>query len=237
MAAISQRHQTAGYVSPTQTSLVRGVWDGLQRSIGIKEQGKEALWLEELRQLIDGIPGKRLMDHRDQALLVVGWAAALRRSELVHLDVEHVEFTRDGLVVELYRSKTDQREEGQQVALPFGSHPKTCPVRLLENWLSVSEITSGPIFRRIDRHGNMMNRLTAQSVGLIVKKHCEHVGLDPSRYGAHSLRSGFCSTAAKAGKTEHQIMQQTRHKRSDSLQRYIQKATLFGDNAASGIGL
>lgn len=237
MASISQRHQTAGFASPTQTPLVRGVWEGLQRSIGIKEEGKEALWLEELRQLLDGITEDRLIDVRDRALLVVGWAAALRRSELVSLDVEHVQFTRDGLLVELYKSKTDQKGEGQQVALPFGSNPMTCPVRLLEKWLTESEITSGPIFRRIDRHGNILGRLTAQSVRLIVKKHCENIGLDPSRYGAHSLRSGFCSTAARAGKAEHQIMKQTRHKRSDSLQRYIKKVNLFDDNAASGIGL
>jgi len=237
MASISQRHQTAGLASPTQTPLVRGVWEGLQRSIGVKEQGKEALWLEELRQLLDGIAGDRLIDVRDRALLVVGWAAALRRSELVAIDIEHVQFTRDGLVVKLYKSKTDQKGEGQQVALPFGSNPRTCPVRLLEKWLTESEITSGPIFRRIDRHSNILGRLTAQSVRLIVKKHCENVGLDPDRYGAHSLRSGFCSTAAKAGKAEHQIMKQTRHKRSDSLQRYIKKANLFDDNAASGIGL
>lgn len=237
MVAISQRHETAGYQSPTKTPLVQGVWDGLQRHIGIREQGKEPLWLDELRQLLEGITGERLIDYRDRALLVVGWAAALRRSELVALDVEHIEKTRDGMVVEVYQSKEDQKGGGQQVALPYGSNPKTCPVRLLEDWLDVSDISSGPVFRRMDRHGNIMGRLSDQSVRLIVRKHCEHAGLDPKRYGAHSLRSGFCSTAARAGKAEHQIMQQTRHKQSDSLQRYIKKATLFDDNAASGIGL
>lgn len=148
------------------------------------------------------------MDSRDRTLLVIGWAAALRKSELVNLDVEHVIFTRDGLVLDLLRSKTDQKAEGQQVAFPYGSNPKTCPVRLLENWLSASGITNGPIFRRMDRHGNIMGRLTDQSARLIVKKHCENVGLDPKRYGAHSLRSGFCSTAAKADKAKHQIMKQ-----------------------------
>ncbi|KKE78135.1 integrase [Bacilli bacterium] len=237
MTAISQRHETAGYPSPTKTSLVKGVWDGLQRSIGIKEEGNDALWLDDLRRLLDGISSDRLIDIRDRAILVIGWAGALRRSELTRLDAEHIEFTQYGLILNLIKSKTDQKGEGQQVALPYGSNPKTCPVRLLEHWLSISGITEGPIFRRIDRHGNILDRLTAQSVRLIVRKHCERVGLDSKRYGAHSLRSGFCSTAAKAGKTEHQIMQQTRHKRSDSLQRYIKKVHLFDDNAASGIGL
>ena len=237
MTAISQRHETAGHPSPTKTPLVRGVWEGLQRKIGIKEEGREALWLYELRQVIESLPHETLIGIRNRALLVIGWAGALRRSELVKLNFEDISKTRNGLILNLYQSKTDQKGEGQQVALPFGSNPLTCPVRSFEDWVSAAGITEGPMFRRIDRHGNMMNRLTAQSVRLIVRKYCEEVGLDPNKYGAHSLRSGFCSQAARSGKAEHQIMRQTRHKRSDSLQRYIKQANLFDDNAASGIGL
>lgn len=151
--------------------------------------------------------------------------------------MEHTTFLREGLILDVGRSKTDQKGEGQQVALPYGSNPKMCPVRLLEGWLEISGITTGSIFRRMDRHGNILGRLTAQSVRLIVREHCETAGMDPIRYGAHSLRSGFCSTAARAGKNERQIMEQTRHKQSDSLQRYIKKATLFDGNAAIGISL
>ena len=237
MTAISQRHETAGYQSPTKTALVKGVWDGIQRTIGIKEEGKDALWLDELRQIIDAIPQDKVIGVRNRALLVMGWAGALRRSEIISLQIEDVSITREGLILHLNRSKTDQKGEGQNVALPYGSHPLTCPVRSLEEWLVASGISEGPLFRRIDRHGNIMGGLTPQSVRLIVKSCCEKVGLDPDKYGAHSLRSGFCSTAAKAGKAEHQIMKQTRHKRADSLQRYIKKANLFDDNAASGIGL
>jgi integrase len=237
MTAISQRHETAGYSSPTKTALVKGVWDGIQRKIGIKEEGKEALWLDELRQIIQVIPQNTLIGVRNRALLVIGWAGALRRSELVGLNSEDVSKTRDGLILHLNRSKTDQKGEGQEIALPYGSNPLTCPVRSLEDWLAASGISEGPLFRRIDRHGNILGRLTPQSVRLVVRKSCEAIGMDSERYGAHSLRSGFCSTAAKAGKAEHQIMKQTRHKRSDSLQRYIKKANLFDDNAANGIGL
>lgn len=237
MAAISQRHETAGYPSPTKTPLVKGVWEGLQRSIGIKEEGKDALWLEDLRKVIEVIPKNKLIGIRNRALLVVGWAGALRRSEIVNLNTEDIKKTHEGIVLNLVRSKTDQKGEGQVVALPYGSNPNTCPVRLLEDWLTASGISEGALFRRIDRHGNILGRLTPQSIRLIVKNCCEKVGLDPDKYGAHSLRSGFCSTAAKVGKAEHQIMKQTRHKRSDSLQRYIKKANLFDDNAASGIGL
>ncbi|MGG5252148.1 hypothetical protein ACQYAD_01125 [Neobacillus sp. SM06] len=123
------------------------------------------------------------------------------------------------------------------MALTYGSSPLTCPVRLLEDWIEAAGLEDGPLFRRIDRHGNILGRMTPQSARLIVKRCCESVGMPSEKYGAHSLRSGFCSTAAKAGKAEHQIMKQTRHKRSDSLQRYIQKVNLFDNNAASGIGL
>ncbi|MEA3318424.1 MAG: site-specific integrase [Bacillota bacterium] len=235
ITAISQRHETAGYSGPTKTALVRGVWDGIQRSIGTKEEGKEALWLDELRQIIQTISQDKIIGVRNRAMLVMGWAAA--RSELVTLNVEDILITRDGLILDLGSSKTDQKGEGQDVALPYGSYRLACPVRSIEDWLATSCITEGPLFRRIDRHENIMGRLTPQSVRLIVRDCCEKVGLNPERYGAHSLRSGFCSTAAKAGKAEHQIMKQTRHKRSDSLQRYIKKANLFDDNASSGIGL
>lgn len=237
MTAISQRHETAGYQSPTKTALVKGVWNGIQRNIGVKQEGKDALWLHELRQIIGAIPQDKLIGVRNRALLIIGWTGALRRSELVSLHIEDVSITREGLILHLNRSKDDQKGKGQDVALPYGSNPLTCPVRSLEDWLAASGISEGPLFRRVDRHGNIMEGLTPQSVRLIVKSCCEKVGLDPKRYGAHSLRSGFCSQAAKAGKAEHQIMKQTRHKRSDSLQRYIKKANLFDDNAASGIGL
>ncbi|MFB5089493.1 site-specific integrase [Psychrobacillus sp. PGGUH221] len=233
---ISQRHESASFESPTKTPLVQGVWQGIQRTIGIKETGKEALWLNDLRQLVSVLPSTPL-GIRDCALLVTGWAGALRRSELIGLDVEHIRFTRDGLVVTIEHSKTDQQGAGQLIALPYGSNRATCPVRSMQEWMSKSGITSGPIFRRMDRHGNMYDRLTAQSVRLIVQKYCDKAGLSANSYGAHSLRSGFCSTAAKAGKSEHQIMRQTRHRQSTSLQRYIKYGTIFEDNAASGIGL
>lgn len=237
ITSISQRHKVAGYKDPTKTALVKGVWNGIQRDIGIKEQGKEALWLSDLRKMVEAIPSDSLIGLRNRALLVIGWAGALRRSELVNLHIEDILVTSDGLVIHLNRSKTDQKGEGDEVALPYGSNPLTCPVRCLKNWLDISRISEGPLFRRIDRHGNIMGGLTAQSVRLIVRNSCEIVGLNANRYGAHSLRSGFCSEAAKAGKAEHQIMKQTRHKRADSLHRYIKKVSLFDDNAASGIGL
>jgi integrase len=209
----------------------------LQRKIGVEEKGKEALWLHELREVTEALPKDKLIGIRNRALLVIGWVGAFRRSELVGINIEEISKTRDGIIIHLNRSKTDQKGEGQDVALPYASNPLTCPVRSFEDWISASGLKDGALFRRMDRHGNIMERLTPPAVRIVVKKSCEAVGLDPQRYGAHSLRSGFCSQAAKAGKAEHQIMKQTRHKNSDSLQRYIKKATLFDGNAAIGIGL
>lgn len=181
IVAISQAHAAAGHDSPTKTSLVRNVWEGIQRGIGVREEGKEALWLHELRRVIEALPPDKLIGIRDRALLVLGWAGALRRSELVGLHAGDIGRTRDGLVLRLHRSKTDQKGEGQEVALPFGSNPLTCPVRSLDDWLAAAGITEGPVFRRVDRHSNVLGGLTPQSVRLIVRKRCDGVGLDPER--------------------------------------------------------
>lgn len=236
MAAISQRHETSEFKSPTKTAIVRGVWNGLQREKGVKEIGKDALWLRQLREILKTIPKDRLIGVRNRALLVIGWSGALRRSEIVSLNIDDISKTNSGLIIQLNKSKTDQKGEGQVIAIPYGSNQLTCPVRSFEDWINASKITEGAVFRRIDRHGNLLERLTPQSVRLIVKSCSEKAGLDSNAFGAHSLRSGFCSQAAKSGKSEHQIMKQTRHKRLDSLYRYI-KADLFESNAAKDIGL
>jgi site-specific recombinase XerD len=160
-----------------------------------------------LRKVIEALPKDKLIGIRNRALLVIGWAAALRRSELVGINIEDISKTRNGLIIYLNRSKTDQKGQGQDVALPYGSNPLTCPVRSFEDWITASGLMEGPLFRRIDRHGNIMGRLTPPTVRMVVKNSCETVGLDPKRYGAHSLRSGFCSQAARAGKAEYNVPQ------------------------------
>ena len=147
---------------------------------------------------------------RDRALLLVGFAGAFRRSELVSLDVADVMFASDGLVVQLRRSKTDQEGEGRKVGLPFGSNPLTCPVRSLRAWLGVAAIARGPIFRAVDRHGNVADAwLTDQSVALVVKRCAKAAGLDWERYAGHSLRSGLATAAAMADVSERAIMAHT----------------------------
>jgi len=143
-------------------------------------------------------------------LLLIGFAGAFRRSELVSLDVDDAQFTQDGLVVTLRRSKTDQEGAGRKVGLPYGSHPITCPVRALRAWLENASITRGPIFRYVDRHGNVgPHRLTDQVVALVVKRCAMNAGLDAARYAGHSLRAGLATAAAEADVSERSIMAQT----------------------------
>lgn len=175
---------------------------------------------------------------RDRALLLIGFAAALRRSELVALDVDDVTEREDGLVVTLRRSKTDQEGAGAELGVPFGSDPTTCPVRALRRWYEASGIEAGPIFRPVTRHGVIGEaRLTDRSVALVVKRTAERAGLDPVQFAGHSLRAGLITSAAEAGVQERHIMAQSRHKSVPVMRRYIRGATLFQDNAAAAVGL
>lgn len=237
LVAISKAHQVAGFKNPpTRDFLVRETMQGIRRILGKAQRRKTPIEIETLRQLV-AVQDDSLIGLRNRALLVIGFTGAFRRSELVGIDVEHIEFRRDGLVILLPRSKTDQEGEGYKVGLPFGSNPATCPVRSLQDWLAASGISSGPVFRRIDRHGRILNRLTPQSVRLIVQDAAKKAGLNPDQFAGHSLRAGFVTTAHLAGKNERSIMKQTRHRSVKVLRTYIREADIFQDNAASGIGL
>ena len=184
LSAISQAHKLAGYDSPTLSPEVRTTMAGIRRSNGVRQDGKKPLMTEDLRRMIEALP-EGLKGVRDRALLLLGFAGAFRRSELVSLDVDDLEFTNEGLVVTLRRSKTDQEGEGRKVGLPFGSNPATCPVRSLKAWLEASTVTDGPVFRSVNRHGQLQTqRLTSQSVALVVKGYAEACGLDPSAFAA-----------------------------------------------------
>jgi integrase len=175
-----------------------------------------------------------LIGARDRALLLVGFAGAFRRSELVALDVRDVAFTTEGLMITLRRSKTDQEGQGRSVGLPYGSRLETCPVRSLRAWLALSEITSGPLFRPINRHGTMAEgRLSDRAVALVVKRTAKAAGLDPAKYAGHSLRAGLATSAAAAGVSERAIMNQTGHKSAATVRKYIREGSLFRENAAA----
>ena len=237
LSAIAQAHKTAGFASPTTDPAVRQVAAGIRRRHGTRQQGKEAAVTADLRAMVgtldDSLPGRR-----DRALLLLGFAGAFRRSELVALNVSDVNRTRDGLVVIVRRGKTDQEGAGRQIGIPYGSTPLTCPVRALGDWLDAARITDGPLFHPIDRHGNLQpRRLTDQSVALVVKRAAQAAGLDPTLYAGHSLRAGLATAAAQAGVSERAIMEQTGHKSLPIVRRYIRRGSLFTENAAAKVGL
>jgi site-specific recombinase XerD len=237
MAAISAIHQHAGHPSPTQHAAVRAVMRGIRRRIGVTARQVDALMTDDMRRIMAVLP-ETLKGRRDRALLLLGYAGAFRRSELVAFDVADLTFREEGVVICLRRSKTDQEGEGRWVAIPFGTHEETCPVRALKSWLESSGITGGALFRGINRHDKLCSeRLSDRAVANLIKKMVKEIGLDPKRYSGHSLRAGHCTAAARAGANERSIMQQTGHRSNVMVQRYIRMGVLFQENSASLLDL
>lgn len=237
LSSISQAHQMAGHDSPTRDIQVRTVWAGIRRAKGTAQTRKAPAVIEDVRAMVEALPDS-LGGLRDRALLLVGFVGAFRRSELVGLDVEDIRPTSEGLVVTLRYSKTDQEGAGEEKALPYGANPATCPVRALQAWLEAAGITEGPVFRSVNRHGQVgATRLSDRSVANIVKRSAEGAGLDPSRYSGHSLRAGFATSAARAGAEERDIARVTGHSSERILRRYIREGKLFRNPALYCMGL
>lgn len=209
---------------------------GIRRSHrSAPKRAKSPVMADQIRTILSSLPDSTI-GIRDRALLGIGFGGGLRRSEIVALDAGDVTFTADGVEITIRRSKTDQEGEGRKIGIPHGSSPLTCPVRGLRAWLEHAGITEGPIFRSVNRHGQIAaTRLSDKAVALTVKKHAEAVGIDPESVGGHSLRSGFATSAAKAGKSERSIMNQTGHRSVTVMRRYIRDGQLFFDNAAAGL--
>jgi integrase len=238
ISAISQAHQAAGLDSPSAHLAVRKLMAGIRRQKGTAQIGKRPLATAELRALFAPLHSGRILDIRDRALLLTGFAGAFRRSELVGLDVSDLEYNNAGLIVNIRRSKTDQEGQGRRVGLPYGSTPPTCPVRALEAWLAVRGAADGPLFRAINRHGQLAGRrLTTQSVALIIKRLAAHAGREAKDLAGHSLRAGLATAAAAAGVSERAIMAQTGHRSLATLRKYVGEGSLFLENAAAKVGL
>lgn len=237
LAAVSQLHQQARFDSPTRSWAVKQFLAGLRREIGVAPQRKRPVLAEDLQQILAELPDS-LLGKRDRALLLLGFTGAFRRSELVALDVADLAETREGLIVRVRRSKTDQEGEGRSVGIPQGREQAACPLWALESWKASAQIERGPLFRPMNRHGQVLpQRLSAEGVAIVVKRYVESLGFDPAAFAGHSLRSGLATSAAAAGKSERAIMQQTGHRSVTTLRRYIRDGNLFRENAAEGIGL
>jgi integrase len=238
-AVLSAAAQERGYVSPLKNERVAAALDGLRRETaekGIRPAERAALALDDLRAALATLYRDTLLGKRDAVLLLLGFTGALRRSELVALNFDDVAFVPEGLTLTVRRSKTDQTGEGTMLAIPFGSTLATCPVRALRAWLDAAGITSGPLLRSVNRHSHPGERLTAQSVSLVVKRTAAAAGLDTTRLSAHSLRAGCATQAAKRGVGSDGVKRLGRW-RSNVYERYIRFATVWEDAPAARLGL
>jgi integrase len=235
--AIAEAHKAVGLESPTHTAIVANTMKGIRRTFGTAQTQKRAALTDDIRAMVDATSAG-IIGARDRALILLGFAGAFRRSELVGLDVEDCAFGKDGLTVTLRRSKTDQEGTGRKIGIPYGANPETCPVRTLQAWLEQAAIADGPMFRSINRHGKVQRgRLSAIDVARIVKKLAQRAGLDPGKYAGHSLRAGHATAAAIGGASERSIMNQTGHRSVQMVRRYIRDGNLFRENSAGKLGL
>lgn len=229
LVAISWAHGVKGLPSPTLSPLVKATIQGIRRKRGRPQKRAAPLLKADVLKLVKGL--NDLRGKRDKAMLLIGFAAAFRRSELVALDVSDLEFVAEGLVIRIRRSKTDQEGKGREIAIPY-VRSRYCPCRALQAWLRGSGIVEGAVFRRVDKADNVLaTRLSAQAVGMVIKHRAADAGLDPSTYSGHSLRAGFATSAAKSGATVASIRAQTGHQSDAMLQRYIRYSELFSENA------
>ncbi len=235
--AIAEAHKAVGLESPGHGPLVRNTLKGIRRTKGTAPQQKTAALTDDIRAMVDATDDG-IIGLRDRALILLGFAGAFRRSELVGLDFADCGFGKEGLTVTLRRSKTDQQGVGRKVGIPYGSNPETCPVRTLQDWQEQAAIGSGPLFRSINRHGQVQaGRLSDIDVARIVKKLAERAGLDSAKFAGHSLRAGHATSAAIAGASERSIMNQTGHRSVQMVRRYIRDGSLFRENSAGKLGL
>jgi integrase len=235
LAAIAQAHKMAHHPSPRGTPEVLSTLRGIHHRLGTAQTRKAPLLSADLKKVLRAMP-EGLASARTRALLLVGWAGAFRRSELVALNVEDVEFVEQGLEITIRRSKTDQSGAGRKIGITRSDRADVDTAICLRRWLEVAKITSGPLFREVDRWGHVSDQaLTDRSVARLIKSACVRVGIDPTPYSGHSLRSGFVTSAAQAGHNERAIMAQTGHISVTMLRRYIRDADLFKENAGSGL--
>ena len=236
LVAIGHAHTAQGHANPTDALLVRATLKGIRRTVGTAVKQAAALKYEDLLKMVRKLRGLR--GKRDAALLLFGFASAMRRSELVALNVEDLQFCEQGVIANIRRSKTDQDQHGRLVAVPRVKadanrrRTRYCPVQHLENWLKAAGITSGALFRSVSRFDQVTpSRLSGQSVSLIIKHRATEAGIDASRLSGHSLRAGFVTAAAQSGAPTTRIRAQTGHTSDSMLQRYIRDAELFSNNA------
>ena len=237
LTAIKRAHRLKDHPLNTTNPVIRDVVAGIKREKGTAQAVKAPILIDKLRLAINSLPDT-MRGHRDRALLLLGFAAALRRSELVALDVADLEQTDEGLKLILRRRKTDQEGAGTVIGVHYGQYFETCPVSAVARWIEKAGIIHGPLFRPVTKTGTIgISRLSDKAVSRAVKGAMAAIGADPAGYGGHSLRAGLATSAAQNGAEERHIMRQTGHKSVQMVRRYIRDGELFRDNVSGKVGL
>jgi len=239
LVSIGVIHKLKGqYLDTKHPSIIENIM-GIKRRKGSMQKGKKPLLINELKQVINVIDEDKVEEikkFRDRSILLIGFSGGFRRNEIISLDYDDLDFVTEGLKINLKRSKTDQFGEGSVKGLPYFDNSQYCPVISLKKWIEVSNIGSGPLFRRFSKGSKLTeNRLTDQTVALLIKKYLKLAGIESKNYSGHSLRSGFATSAAESGADERSIMAMTGHKSTEMVRRYIKEANLFKNNALNKI--
>ena len=241
LVSIGVIHKLKGHYLDTKHPLIIENIMGIKRRKGSIQKGKKPLLINNLKLIINVIDECNYEDikkFRDRSIILMGFSGGFRRNEIVSLDHDDLDFVSEGLKINLKRSKTDQFGEGSVKGLPYFDNTQYCPVLSLKNWIEVSNISSGPLFRRFSKGSKLSEiRLTDQTVALLIKKYLKLAGIDNKNYSGHSLRSGFATSAAESGAEERSIMAMTGHKSTEMVRRYIKDANLFKNNALNKIKL
>jgi site-specific recombinase XerD len=239
LVSIGMIHKLKGHYLDTKHPIIIENLMGIKRVKGSIQKGKKPILINHLKSIINAINQQKIDEikkFRDKSLILMGFGGGFRRTELISIDHEDLEFVPEGVKITIKRSKTDQFGEGMVKGLPYFSNELYCPVINLKKWLELSNIKSGPIFRRFAK-GSVLtkNRLTDQSVALLIKNYLNLAGIENSNFSAHSLRSGFATVAAESGADERSIMAMTGHKTTQMVRRYIREANIFKNNALNKI--
>ena len=239
LVSIGVVHKLKGHYLDTKHPVIIENLMGIKRKKGSIQTGKKPILINHLKQIINVIDEQKIekiKKLRNKTLVLIGFGGGFRRTELISINHEDIDFVQEGVKITVRRSKTDQFGEGMIKGLPYFSNEKYCPVTNLKNWLILSKIKTGPIFRRFAK-GSILtrHRLTDQSVVLIIKDCLKLAGIENQNFSGHSLRSGFATVAAESGADERSIMAMTGHKTTQMVRRYIREANIFKNNALSKI--
>ena len=241
LVSIGVIHKLKGhYLDTKHPSIIENIM-GIKRRKGSIQKGKKPLLINNLKTVINVIDKEKIEEIkklRDRSIILIGFAGGFRRNEIVSLDYEDLDFVKEGLKISLKRSKTDQFGEGSVKGLPYFDNSEYCPVVSIRKWIKISKINSGPLFRRFNKGSKLSdNRLSDQTVALLIKYYLKIAGIENKNYSGHSLRSGFATSAAESGVEERSIMAMTGHKSTEMVRRYIKEANLFKNNALNKIKL